>query len=101
MLTHRASAMKSNAIRWTLPLVAMASEPKVRESNARTTLMTSRKLGFRDKPGARMLEKKSLSVDGDLDSALSPLREMYSCHQRVNQLDHPSLTYDSPSEPND
>lgn len=70
MLTHRASVMKSNAIRWTLPPVTMASKPKVRESNARTTSTTRRKVGFRDEPGARMLERKSLSlsaVNGDSD----------------------------------
>ena len=74
MLTHRASAMKSNAIRWKLPPVAMASEPKVRESSARTTSTTSRKLGFRDEPGARMSERKSLSAaaGGDSDSDLGP-----------------------------
>ena len=73
MLTHRASVMKSNAIRWTFPPVAMASEPKVRESKARTTSTTSRKVGFSDEPGARMLERKSPSAaDGDSDIGLGP-----------------------------
>ena len=79
MLAHKASAMKSNAIRWTFPPVAMASEPKVRESNAKTTSTTSRKVGFRDEPGARMLERKSLSLlsagaDGDSDLVGGPPR---------------------------
>lgn len=73
MLTHRASAMKSNAIRWTLPPVAIASEPNVRDSNARTTSTTSRKVGFKDEPGARMLERKSLSAAADdSDIGLGP-----------------------------
>jgi len=75
MLTQRASVMKSNAIRWRLPPVTMANEPKVRESNARTTSTTSRNVGFRDEPGARMLERKSVvsvSVHPDGDSDPGP-----------------------------
>ena len=75
MLTQRASAMMSNAIRWTLPPVTMASEPNVKESNARMTSTMSRKFGFRDEPGARMLERKSLSAaadGGDSDLMLGP-----------------------------
>ena len=64
MLTHRASAIKSSAIKWTFPRVMKTSEPNVRESNARTPSTTSRNVGLRDEPGSRMLEKKSLS-DGD------------------------------------
>lgn len=55
--------MKSRAIRWTLPPVTMASDPNVRESNARTPSTASRNVGFRDDPGARILERKSLSGD--------------------------------------
>ena len=63
MLTHRARLIKSSAIRWGLPPVAMTSESNVRVSSARTPSTTSRNVGFRDDPGARMLERKSASGD--------------------------------------
>ena len=56
--------MKSSAMRWTLPPVATTSDSNVKASNARTPSTTSKKDGFRDDPGARMLERKSFSDDG-------------------------------------
>lgn len=60
MLTHRASSIRSSAIGWTLPPVTTISETSVNASNASTPSTMSKKVGFRDEPGVRTVERKSL-----------------------------------------
>ena len=57
----------------------MTSDSNVKASNARTPSTTSKKDGFREDPGARMLERKSFS-DGDVcwDVSLSESRSVGS-----------------------